>query len=39
VAVVLYLAGCYQEASIHLAGLGTDTVYDRMLGWLGARSR
>ena len=39
VAVVLYLAGCYQEASIHLAELGTDEIYDRMLGWIGTRSR
>lgn len=39
VAVGLYLAGCYQEASIHLAELGTDAIYDRMLGWFGARSR
>ena len=39
VAVVLYLAGCYQEASTQLTDLGPDAVYDRMLGWLGARSK
>jgi hypothetical protein len=35
VAVSLYLAACYHEASTHLADLGADGVYDRMLGWLG----
>lgn len=39
VAVVLYLAGCYQEASTHLVDLAPDDIYTRMLGWLGARSR
>ncbi len=39
VAVVLYLAGCYQEASTQLTELGPDVVYDRMFGWLGARSK
>lgn len=37
VAVVLYLAACYQEASTHLTELPSEAVYTRMLGWLRAR--
>jgi hypothetical protein len=37
VAVVLYLAGCYEEASGHLTDLPSDVVYSRMFGWLGGR--
>lgn len=37
VAVVLLLAGCYQEAADHLTHLPVEVVYSRMFGWLGAR--
>jgi hypothetical protein len=37
VSVSLYLAGCYEEAQTQLSQLGSDEIYDRMLGWLGAR--
>ena len=36
-AVVLYLAGCYEEASSYLDDPTGDTVYTRMLGWIGER--
>jgi hypothetical protein len=34
VAVALYLATCYQEASQHLTDVAPDVLYNRMLGWL-----
>jgi hypothetical protein len=34
VAVALYLATCYQEASGHLTDVPADALYQRMLGWL-----
>ena len=34
VAVALYLATCYQEASDHLSDVPADVLYQRMLGWL-----
>lgn len=37
VAVSLYLAGCLEEASTQLRGLGSDEIFDRMLGWLVLR--
>jgi hypothetical protein len=34
VAVALYLATCFQEASEHLSEVPYDVLYERMLGWL-----
>jgi hypothetical protein len=34
VAVALYLATCFQEASEHLTEVSYDVLYERMLGWL-----
>jgi hypothetical protein len=34
VAVALYLAGCYQEASEQLPEDQPEVLYQRMLGWL-----